>query len=142
MSPLNMNSESSMTLREYFFSQLKPLSYFSDGGLIDNERGHGSSPIFAYPILANDFCYKEEANTIVFNIGNYADQDLSNLLKRIFVPLDEFSFDLVKTIKNEKTKLILKNEISNQDSTFFDLVYTFFRSVGIKPKYEGCWSKE
>lgn len=96
-------------------------------------------PTTIHKLWEKDFYYVEKKKTIYLNIGAYHDKKPDYLLESLFIPLHELSFDLIENMKKENVKLILNNEISNLDDSFYDMVYAFFKKIDFEPIYKGVW---
>lgn len=102
------------------------------------KEGYGK-PNYIYPLNKEDFTYNEQAKEIHFNIGNYINKKPKNLLERLFIPLDEMSFDLLEAIKKENITLIIENNNLGTNKDFCDTVRNFFTSLEYEPEYKGEW---
>ena len=85
--------------------------------------------------------YNEGQKAIVFDIGHYSHRDVKKLLEDIFLPLDEMCFNLVLAMEQQNITLILKNNIRNQPSIFFEEIDAFLSQQNIAVIKEGFWEK-
>lgn len=95
-----------------------------------------------YILHAKDFFFDFKTNTIVFNIGQYADKNLNYLLNFLFLPFrNKYGYNLLFKIKKDQICLILKNDIYNQKDEFFNTVNNFFTdyNTDIEIKKDGIW---
>lgn len=128
------------SLKQYFDEKISGNKFwYGFTGLNDYKKVGYGIPDNVYCLHEEDFLYNQDENKIIFNIGKYSEKKIDFLLKSIFIPLDEMSFDLIQEIKNNKTKLILVNKIKNQTDDFYNLVYKFFSDIDYTPEYKGEW---
>lgn len=131
--------EKSYTIEEYFNSEDCPKVYFSKGGAVNANNSHKIPSLSAFVLKEKDYYYDKRKNEIVLNLSMYFSKEVLCLLERLFIPLDNMSFNLTEAMNKEKTRLVLVNEIVNIKEEVKQKVYDFFKKINITPDYNGEW---
>lgn len=120
---------------EEYIEEIKKSVY---GLELDKEKVMNVHSGYVYRIESEDVSFKD--NTIILNVGNYANKKLDYLLNELFFPKYEFCFDLLKAMKSNNTKLTLINNIENQCEKFHHTINIFFKNLNIEIDKQGFWN--
>lgn len=130
-----------MSVEDFIKSKQDQLYHISGFGFHNSNGGYNHIGTL-YILHAKDFFFDFKTNTIVFNIGQYADKNLNYLLNFLFLPFrNKYGYNLLFKIKKDQICLILKNDIYNQKDEFFNTVNNFFTDYNndIEIKKDGIW---